>query len=46
MIVVVSKERKKKEEEKLHFTTLKYTSNYILHYKLFEYTFCTLNYDL
>ena len=46
MIVVVSKERKKKEEEKLHFTTLNYTPNYILHHKLFECRFCTINYDI
>ena len=29
---------------KLHFTTLNYTSYYILHPKLFKCTFCTLNY--
>ena len=31
--------------EKLHFTILNYTLNYILHRKLFECTFCSLNYD-
>ena len=30
--------------EKLHFTTLNYTSYYTLHHKPFECTFCTLNY--
>ena len=30
---------------KLHLTTLNNTLDYILHHKLFEYTFCTLKYD-
>ena len=30
---------------KWHFTTLNNTSNYTLHSKLFECTFCTLHYD-
>jgi len=30
----------------LHFTTLNYTLDYILHLKFFECTFYTLNYDL
>ena len=29
---------------KLHFTILNYTPDYILHHKLFEYTFYTINY--
>ena len=29
----------------LHFITLNYTSNYTLHHKFFEYTFCTLNHN-
>ena len=39
------KKKKKKKIEKLHFTTLNYTSCYTLHHKFFEYTFCTINYD-
>ena len=31
--------------EKLHFITINYTSYYTLHYKLFEWMFCILNYD-
>lgn len=34
------------KEGKLHFTILNYTLDYILHSKLFECTFCTINYDL
>ena len=30
---------------KLHFIILNYILNYTLHYKLFEWTFYTLNYD-
>ena len=32
-------------KEKLHFTTINYTSYYTLHLKLFECNFCILNYD-
>ena len=32
--------------EKLHFTILNYTTYYILHSKIFKYTFCTSNYEL
>ena len=35
----------KKKKEKLHFTILNYTSNYILHSKQFKCKFCTLNND-
>ena len=31
---------------KLHFTTLNYTLDYTLHFKLFECTFYILNYDI
>ena len=31
--------------EKLHCIILNYTQNYILHFKLFEYTYCTISYD-
>ena len=34
-----------KNGRKLHFTTLNYISDYTLHSKLFECTFCTINYD-
>ena len=44
-----SKKKKKKKKkffwEKLHFITLNYTLNYTLYFKLFEYVFCSLNYD-
>ena len=31
---------------KLHFITLNYTLNYILHLKISEWTICTLNYNM
>ena len=35
-----------KKKGKLHFTTLNYTPDCILHPKFFEWTFCSLNYDI
>ena len=32
--------------EKLHFTSLNYTTYYTLYSKLFDCIFCTLNYDI
>ena len=50
LLLTITNEKKNnfncKFKGKLHFTTLNYTPDYTLHHKLFEWTFCSLNYDI